>query len=311
MSEITPVNVPGSSGEEEDYMSMVIPESIEERTSISSIRRRAQEIRDAEARAHRKSKAELAKAEREARKKVLETSLFESDNHQSNKGLNMMKRMGFTPGSALGKDGDAENASKEPIPIVMKEDRGGIGIDSERKRKLDEETEELTKRQRLDDEAEEAAISAFKARLTLEAEERRLEAILIAAQKIAERFCSEEITYEFIPDDKPLAWRSLVKMRAREVYERQNRCARVNTFRYDPNKGGSFAIKPVLAHLLPYDEPEDDALTEFERRDVRERISYVNHYLRENFYYCMWCKIKFPSEEMECCPGSEEGDHDE
>ena len=51
----------------------------------------------------------------------------------------MMAKFGFKQGDALGK---SEEARREPIRVNGKEDRGGIGLESEKKRKFREQLEE-------------------------------------------------------------------------------------------------------------------------------------------------------------------------
>jgi hypothetical protein len=91
------------------------------------------------------------------RNEALSTSSLSS----SNKGFNLMLKMGYKTGEGLGKvDQESLEEPKpkkvhlEPIPIVLKSDRGGLGQLTEQKRKL-EEIESLRKilqQKRLDNE---------------------------------------------------------------------------------------------------------------------------------------------------------------
>lgn len=110
----------------------------------------------------------------------------------------MMAKLGYKPGSALGKPEAEDTAKKnpastadeqwnsmrarltEPLGITVKEDRGGIGLDAEKKRKFREEVETETKRAK-------AEVGDYRERVRLEREERRKEAQFHAAQKVAER----------------------------------------------------------------------------------------------------------------------------
>lgn len=49
-----------------------------------------------------------------------------------NKGFAMLAKMGFKPGTSLGKNNDA-TALKEPLKINLKSDRYGLGRDTEQK----------------------------------------------------------------------------------------------------------------------------------------------------------------------------------
>ncbi|KAB8230164.1 putative G-patch domain protein [Aspergillus alliaceus] len=170
--------------EEDDYMSMVIEEPQQKETFAQKKRRQQ---REAEARARVPSKAELAAQEAERRDAALATSTL----NPSNKGFQMMAKLGFKPGQALGKsqseNKESNNTSRaraEPLDLVFKEDRGGIGLDSEKKRKFREEVEEATKKVKLEE-------GDYRDRVRLERETRRAEAQFHAAQKVAERLDAE------------------------------------------------------------------------------------------------------------------------
>ncbi|PLB44715.1 putative G-patch domain protein [Aspergillus steynii IBT 23096] len=176
--------------EEDDYMSMVIEEPQQKETFAQKKRRQQ---REAEARARVPSKAERAAQEAERRDAALTTSTLDP----SNKGFQMMAKLGFKPGQALGKDttdknkaGDdandahASQSRSEPLNLVLKEGRGGIGLDSEKKRKFREEAEEAVKKIKQDE-------GDYRDRVRLERETRRTEAQVHAAQKVAERLDTE------------------------------------------------------------------------------------------------------------------------
>ncbi|EQL36839.1 G-patch domain-containing protein, variant [Blastomyces dermatitidis ER-3] len=110
----------------------------------------------------------------------------------------MMAKLGFKPGTALGKDRSPEYPSgidewnrplTEPLNVVVKEDRGGIGMDSEKKRKIREQAELDTKRAKVEE-------GDFRERVRREREEKRTEAMFSAAQKVAERLDAEESEQE-------------------------------------------------------------------------------------------------------------------
>jgi hypothetical protein len=134
----------------------------------------------------------------------------------SNKGFKMMAKLGFKPGDALGKpktsSGDANNGPSasapapesaevtspsfsstqdhdalkhtEPLRLVFKEDRGGIGLDDEKKRKFRDEVKHVAKKSKAEE-------GEYRDRVRLEREERRAEAQFRAAQKIAEKLDDE------------------------------------------------------------------------------------------------------------------------
>jgi hypothetical protein len=105
----------------------------------------------------------------------------------------MMAKLGFKAGDSLGKrDSDtpsdgkldstyrAAQAHAEPLHLTLKDGRGGIGLDSEKKRKIREEAEEATKKIKREE-------GDYRDRVREERELRRTEAQVRAAQKVAER----------------------------------------------------------------------------------------------------------------------------
>ncbi|EGZ77818.1 hypothetical protein NEUTE2DRAFT_124381 [Neurospora tetrasperma FGSC 2509] len=171
------------SDSEDDYMKMTFADEPSTTTSSkngkpieTSLQRRLRLQREGEIRGRVKSKAELAAEEEARREAALSTSLFTA----KSKGLAMMAKMGFVPGNALG--AGATEGRTEPIKISIKDGREGIGLESDRKRKMREAAEaagEMAKKARVDEEG-------YRERLRREREEARLERQVLAAQKVAE-----------------------------------------------------------------------------------------------------------------------------
>ncbi|KAK4042120.1 hypothetical protein C8A01DRAFT_14263 [Parachaetomium inaequale] len=321
----------------------------------TSLQRRLRLRREAEARARPKSKAELA-AEADARREAaLSQSLFTAQ--PKSKGLAMMARMGFT-GGALGKQqpppqqeenpqgrggggeggegglgegkkesgsGGGGGARTEPIRIEMRDGRSGIGLESERKRKLREAAEaagERAKRAKADE-------GEYRERMRREREEARWERQFVAGQKVAERMAGERDEAAGEHDGKgvvsrplsgiPVVWRGLVK--AREEAERDRRMrydleqglARLPTYEDDEEDEddkqalGKATTTYVTAEDLDEEDPE---LEEFSALPADEKLQKVVEHLREEHHYCFWCKFTYPDEKMEGCPGLTEEDHD-
>ncbi|EPE05578.1 g-patch domain containing protein [Ophiostoma piceae UAMH 11346] len=57
-------------------------------------------------------------------------------------------------------------------------------------------------------------------------------------------------------------------------------------------------------------EPGDEELAEFDALPTQERLQQVVDWMRLNRRYCFWCKHKYPSDDLDGCPGSTEADHD-
>ena len=85
----------------------------------------------------------------ENREKALAKSIIFDSQEKDNKGLNMMKKMGFKIGESLGKHGSGGDGSgvgiKEPIEIKIKTGREGLGVEEMKKRKI-QEVEERRKK---------------------------------------------------------------------------------------------------------------------------------------------------------------------
>ncbi|TKA57852.1 hypothetical protein B0A49_11354 [Cryomyces minteri] len=321
--------------DEDDYMSMAIAEPSKQEKE-TSIQRRARKQREAEIKARTKPKAEREADEAAAREAALATKL-----DPSNKGAQMMAKLGFK-GGALGKANP--DARTEPINVLVKEDRGGIGLDSEKKRKVTEDMEHEAKRVKAEE-------GDYRERVRREREEKRIEGQIIGAQKVAERLDTEaeEAVHTGIDESegvagehegsidglshngnangvstkaqkkaKPLRsinllWRGVARHRAER--ERENR------MRYD--------LHQSLSRLPTYDDPDEDKeykqafgkeeeeveeedleLDEFNMLDPIERLNRLVMYLREAHRYCFWCKFQHPDTSMEGCPGITEEDHD-
>ncbi|OQE00582.1 hypothetical protein PENVUL_c049G04800 [Penicillium vulpinum] len=195
-----------ASEDEDDYMNMVIEEPTQKETFAQKKRR---ELREAEARGRVPSKAERAAREAARREEALATSTL----NPTNKGFQMMAKLGFKPGGVLGKpvaasDSDTTDsfpkACVEPLSLTLKENRGGIGLDTEKKRKLREKAEEAAKRLKNEE-------GSYRDRVREERELRRIEAQVRAAQKVAERLDAESECGATTDKDKEQGTGSLVK----------------------------------------------------------------------------------------------------
>jgi hypothetical protein len=316
--------------DEDDYMNMVIAEPNASKEKETYTQRRLRKQREAEVRGRVKSKVEKAAEEVAARDAALSTSLLSNPSTAStNKGLAMMAKMGFKPGAALGSGNP--DARTEPITISMKDDRGGIGMDSEKKRKFREEYEKEAKRVKAEE-------GEYRDRVRREREEVRLEGMVANAMRIAERMAAEKEEEALRNDEvddkvngverkisvKPLKqinilWRGLVRRREekerdrRMRYDLQQSLSRLPTYDdEDEDKEDKRALgKNTVQYNLVEDlEEEDPELDEFNALAPAERLQKLVIYLREEYRYCFWCKFTYPDNKMEGCPGTTEEDHD-
>jgi hypothetical protein len=318
--------------EEDDYMSMIVAEPTVPKVKETYTQRMRRKALESEARGRTKSKAELALEEAAAREDTLAKSLLEDENASKSKGLKMMAKMGFK-GGALGKKDEKGkglmDGRVEPIGVVMKEDRGGIGLDSEKKRKIREEFESESKRVKAEE-------GGYRERVRKEREEAKLEGQVAAAQRVAERMHGEreeeasedtvqhDITTGRRKDTKPLKsinvlWRGLIRKREEKERDRRMRydlhqsLSRLPTYDDpDEDKDDRKALgKEVTQQVLVEDlEEEDSELDAFNELDPAERLEQLILHLRQEFNYCFWCKFQYPDTAMEGCAGLTEEDHD-
>ncbi|KAJ5677412.1 uncharacterized protein N7477_003045 [Penicillium maclennaniae] len=343
------------SSDEEDYMSMVIEEPKQKETFTQ---RKKREQREAEARGKVLSKAERAAEDARRRDEALATSTLDP----SNKGFKMMAKLGFKPGQSLGKrDTDTNTDTKvsgpdetktrsEPLNLVFKENRGGIGLDTEKKRKIREEAEEAIKKIKHEE-------GDYRDRVREERELKRTEAQIRAAQKVAERLDAEaeEDTgrdghndEDEPSDDKDLGlsdapkpkrfkltsqvnvlYRGLVREREERERDNQARHALMHSLpssffpsqklpgyddvdlERDDKQALGDTLGPYTAAVEQELEEEDPELDAFNALDPAERLHRLVIYLRDTYRYCFWCKYRYETDvELEGCPGLTEEDHD-
>ena len=243
----------------------------------------------------------------------------------------MLAKLGYKAGEGLGKSAQART---EPIRPVVKENRGGIGLEAEKKRKLREEMEVEAKKVKTEQ-------GDYRERMRLEREERRLEAQVTAAQKVAEKRDTEAEESDnatkveggdgsqprhFASDvsSKPLKstnvlWRGLLRLKLQLEQDRRRRhdlqqsLSRLPTYE-DPDEDeddkkalGQAEMRSTFEEEV---EEEDAELEEFEALPPRDRLEKLVFYLRDTYLYCFWCKYQYADKTMEDCPGITEEDHD-
>ncbi|KAK4550184.1 hypothetical protein LTR36_003151 [Oleoguttula mirabilis] len=311
--------------EEDDYLAMSFDEPGSKQGKETSIQRTARVKREAAERGRVPSKRELADREKTARDLALATQL-----DASNKGAKMMAKMGFK-GGALGK---SEDARTQPIEVMLKDDRGGIGMDSEKKRKIREAAAEMDGQQK----RRKVGEVEYRERTRNEREERRAEGQMWSAMRTLEGFETGAVASENGDDDaaekangerkddtdkvtnterKPLhsiniLWRPLVKQRLEKERDRRMRydldqslSSRTDYEDPDADQDDKLALGTQIEEL-DEDDPELEAL---EAMSFAERLGKIIEELREKYHYCFWCKYRYPDAAMKDCPGVTEDEH--
>ena len=301
----------------DDYMSMAIAEPAQKAYETSAQRRRRKE-REAEARSQPSSARDNALAEPEP---IAPTS----------KGFKMLAALGYKPGAALGAENNP-NGILQPIRVEVKEDKAGIGLESDKKRKVREEWERVegTEKRMKAEEGE------YRVRVANEREEKRVESLWWNAMRALEGLedggtnnkdatgwtptaedqtrilaARKELKTPLLKGIN-LLYRPLIKDRIEKERERR--------MRYD--------LQQSSTRSANYNDPEEDDLDklafgneeeELEEVDEEleeyiamtppERLEKVVGALRDRWNYCFWCKYRYEDDTMEGCPGLDEDSH--
>lgn len=310
--------------EEDDYLTMTFAEPENDPKKETFTQRKKRLAREAEERSRPKSKAQLAQEEHAKRETALNTANID----ERSKGFKMMAALGYKTGTALGKatkssSTDLDKRLLEPIAIDVKEDRSGIGVDSEKKRKFRQEIEnrqEYEKRQKVD-------ALEFRERQQKEREEKRREGQVHGAMKVAERLDEEEMNSHgdaIRETNRPLQsysvlWRGLIKRRMIADRDRRMRhdldhsLSRLPTYDdQDEEQEDQIAIsrKAYIEEVDLELDQDDEELDAFERLSAMEKLEQLTCHLRDKWHYCFWCKFQYPDADMDGCPGKTEEDHD-
>jgi hypothetical protein len=306
-----------SEDEEDDYLNMTFddPATTKKETSLQKTARLK---REAAERGRIPSKAEKEAAAAAAREKALATEL-----DSSNKGARMMAKMGFKAGGGLGAAGN--EGRTRPVELGMKDDKGGIGADSEKKRKIREAAEAAengVKRTKL-------TVEGFRERNVREQEEKRVEGMWYGAMKILEAFEEDgikkddevkepEAGKDAGKDDsikRPLKsmnvlYRPLVRDRLAKERERRARYDLTQSLSRNEEYTEEDADDRLALSSEVQDLDEDDPeLEEYEGLPIADRLDKVIKHLRETYWYCFWCKYRYEDAGMEDCPGLTEDEH--
>lgn len=296
--------------EEDDYMKMTFEDaSPAKETSLQRTERRKREARD---RGFVKSKAQQEHEAAAARDKALSTSLLASPRAAESKGLAMMAKMGFT-GGGLGGGGTGRT---EPVWVGVKASCGGIGLGAERKRPAGT-GDTGTGDARVD------PGPGFRERVAREREEARLERVLAAAQRVAQTLDKErarggeEDGRGAAAEDPaldassrpvksmPVVYRGPVR-RARERADQQRRLKELASSQHSDDEREADEDTHVAYEVLL----DDDELAAFDALVVAERLARAVAYMRREHRYCFWCKMAYPDDRLDGCPGLTEEDHD-
>lgn len=282
-------------GNEDDYMSYAflchdVNPGISKTREL--VRQHRLEDRRQEAMAQKHKKTSVLESEK--RNEALSTPLS-----SENKGFAMLAKMGFKPGSTLGKRNLVDANDKllhepvvascskndlqqfkpgleEPLPLNLKLDRKGLGHSVLQKEKL-----------------------------------QRMQCMHNAAAK---KRVIESAIYQ-----KQLKQRTLCNVASKNLRNIRSVCFELDS-RMDLNEPRSAQYWPPHALALEdADNVDDDGSGTAEEcndlsrllEELEEQISEINAYLRSRHFYCFWCAVTYESETdlMSACPGNTKLDH--
>ncbi|ODN04330.1 G patch domain-containing protein 11 [Orchesella cincta] len=212
----------------------------------------------------------------------------------TNKGFKMLEKMGYKPGTSLGaeKIDSAKRGIKEPISIEIRQGRGGLGKEQHEREKYEET-------QRLGNPEE------YRLRQQATAKMKEIMGDLRKAQFACRNLDEESGTL------KPLeAWYWPVTKKLTEVktvdlegYEKESTVD-------DDNEAVMLAKKRRTEYVSSEEESEEeDASVD----DVpnEQKLESVMDYLRSEYFYCVWCGVKYDNntDMTNSCPGMTREDH--
>ncbi|ORX54430.1 G-patch-domain-containing protein [Hesseltinella vesiculosa] len=250
----------------------------EKKREKSYSERRKEHLRDQHKKGQFKSRRQL---EQETREQGLQNKI-----DASNKGMKMMMKMGFKEGSSLGK---SQQGLDTPIGIELKQNRGGLGMDSLMKRKQQEQLDkEMAKVRKLDQDPED-----FRTAMAQRSKQAHRTRQLTAAVHLCQRFDADKdittnILYTLLPQ--------FDKEDTQQEEEQEE------------EQADDIIASPKEKEESPYDPEQVEALRALSLDDQLEKLAM---YLRESYSYCFWCSAKYEDQaDMDSnCPGLTEDDH--
>jgi hypothetical protein len=219
----------------------------------------------------------------------------------------------------------------EPLRLIIKEDRGGIGLDTERKRKFREETKtngleiDIDKRVKNEAVVDESEYRNRMQKVLEKLDTDDMDTIHEVMVSKGERAAATKRNKKEEQKKVNVLYRGLIRDRLVRERDKMARIMMENSLleRSGSQRLPTFATEDEeeerdqniafefedQSHDLDIDE-EDAELAEFDALTSSEKLEKLERYLREKYWYCFWCKYRYDSAEMEGCPGVTEEDHD-
>ncbi|XP_076018419.1 G patch domain-containing protein 11 [Genypterus blacodes] len=263
------------SDEGEDYMSDAFLSQMKDVKPGVTMARRVKEAMRKEEKQKETNVKNRQKTYKEQEKESREAALQSSITNQ-NKGFALLQKMGYKAGQGLGKKGAGR---VDPIPLSIKTDRGGIGMEEVKKRKAEEELENYRQKARRKQQHETKSLEDFRVRLRTEKEGQKIEGDLRRSQRACEQLDSQK---DIAVPREEWYWAKAEPEEEEEEEEKEKE---------------------------EEEEEEEDETVELTSLD---KLQILTSYLRGVHFYCIWCGITYNDEEDLCsnCPGDTAADHD-
>lgn len=300
----------------DDFLARCIPEDIRPGLKRSHKNQREHDL-------HNK-KNELVGKERENKKFRIPRNIKEVQNREeglhrsidcTNKGFEMLKKMGYKEGEGLGK---SNTGRVEPIPIEVKTNRSGLGREEAKKKLL--ETKSKIRQKHLDENnatreiRDQVSAQEFRNQLSRQHKSRLTENDLYRSQKAC---CQLDQSKGFTEPVEAWFWPD----------------ANDNN---DDDDGSDDEHDEQSEKESGSEEDEEESLVDIPKQEVpakifkikeiklkknelcgeflpEEQLQMITEYLRSQYLYCLWCGITFSDSKDMCstCPGFTREDHDE
>ncbi len=211
-----------------------------------------------------------------------------------NKGFAMLQKMGFKPGTALGK---AKEGRTEPIAVEVKTGRGGLGEAQARKRQAQEMAAMRAAMYQKRQKHAETQHRDFRSEKSKQMMEKRLAKDLLDSQRVCQ---SLDLESGITEPDHGFYWTVAA------LKDMEDRAAKAREGETD-GEGEEY-----WSEVVDSDNSDEDTEPE-EGQSVSEQLSLLTEYLRSHYLYCVWCGTRFESKDdlADSCPGDTSQDHDD
>ncbi|GMR58097.1 hypothetical protein PMAYCL1PPCAC_28292, partial [Pristionchus mayeri] len=230
------------------------------------------------------------------------------------KGFALMAKMGFKPGMSLGKKKDEHDLGsgiKEPINIVIRNHRGGLGVESEEVERLKKEESTAKGRieaqlKRMKDRARMAddLSDDYRKRARMASNRKQIIGDIIKSRKA----CVEmDLRKEVELPEESWFWPSYKEKKIDAIPT----TAVGSTGRYFKREEDEDDAKYHYSNGK--EAPKEERFDELTDELLEERLEQITVYLRSVHSYCVWCGCAFVNEaDLDGgCPGPARDVHDE